>query len=220
MKLYSDRYKTGQKAMTREEYNKLISCITDLQDELMIKLSIDIMTRREDTCNIECDNIDLKNCKLRFHEAKKDTIEREESSFVIVDGKKIRIKGKPIIGKDGKLVKVIKWRTIDLSQEIVALIQKYYNTLDKSELKKRIYLFDYVGRTAYRHFQHWCEVAGIDTRPIHALRATGIKFAHDAGWTDEQIADITGDKISTIREHYMTPSVDEMRQAKQKKAFI
>jgi len=196
MKLHSDRYKTGQKALTREEYNLLIPIITDLQDELNIKLAIDTMIRREDLCNIECDNINLKNCKLRFHEAKKDHTDKKTK------------------------IKTEKWRDIDLSPEVVALIQKFYNTLDKSELKKRKYLFDYVGRTAYRHFQYWCESAGINTRPFHALRATGIKFAHDAGWSDMEIADITGDKISTIQEHYMTPSVDEMRQAKQKKAFL
>lgn len=196
MKLYSDRYKTGQKALTREEYQKLITVITDIQDELMIKFGIDTMLRREDLCNIECDNIDIKNCKLRFHEAKKDHTNKKTG------------------------IKTEKWRTIDLSPEICVLIQKFYNTMDKSELKKRKYLFNYVGRTAYRHFNRWCVIAGIDERPIHALRGTGIKFAHNAGWTDEEISDITGDKISTIQEHYMTPSVDEMRQAKQKKAFI
>lgn len=196
MKLYSDRYKTGQKALTREEYNKLISCITDIQDELMIRFAVDTGLRREDLCNVECDQIDLKNNKLRFHEAKKDHTDKKTNAFTE------------------------KWRTIDLSNEVVALIQKFYNTLDKSELRKRQYLFDYVGRTAYRHFNRWCVVAGIDERPIHALRATCIKFAHEAEWSDMEIADLTGDKISTIQEHYMTPSVDEMRQAKQKKAFI
>jgi len=219
MRLEANNYKTGQKALSREEYNKLIPVITDLQDELMIKLGIDTMLRREDLCNIECDNIDIGNCRLRFHEAKKDTIQREPSEVKVMNGKKTRIKGMPVI-VDGDVVHIEKWRDIDLSPEIVALIQKFYNTLDKSELKKRKYLFDYVGRTAYRHFQHWCEVAGIDKRPIHALRATGIKFAHATGWTDEQIAAITGDKISTIQEHYMTPSLDEMRQMKQKKSFI
>ena len=36
MKLQSDRYTTGEKALTREEYDKLVKVITDLQDELMI----------------------------------------------------------------------------------------------------------------------------------------------------------------------------------------
>ena len=111
-------------------------------------------------------------------------------------------------------------KTVDLPDEIVSLIHKFYNTLDKSERKKRKYLFDYVGRTAYRHFNHWCRVADIPERPIHALRATCIKFAHEAGWSDEAISKLTGDKIATIQEHYRIPSVDEMRQLMQKKAFV
>jgi hypothetical protein len=38
MKLQSDRYTTGEKALTREEYDTLVKVITDLQDELMIRL--------------------------------------------------------------------------------------------------------------------------------------------------------------------------------------
>jgi integrase len=185
MKLYSDRYKTGEKALTRDEYNKLMKVITNLQDELLIRLGIATGIRREDLCNIECDNIDLKDKTLMFCESKK---------------------------RRNKIV--------DLPDEIISLIQKFYNTFDKSELKKRKYLFDYVGRTAYRHFNHWCKVADIPERPIHALRATCIKFAHDAGWSDEAISKLTGDKIATIQEHYMTPSIDEMRQLTQRKAFI
>jgi len=184
MKLESDRYKTGEKALSHEEYAKLLSVITDLQDELLIRLGVDSGLRREDLCNVICDNINIKDRTLRFYEAKKRTE-----------------------------------RSIDLSSDICALIQKFYNTLDKTEQKKREYLFDYVGRTAYRHFNHWCVMANIPERPIHALRGTCIKFAHDAGWSDMAISKLTGDTISTIQEHYMTPSIDEMRQLKEKRSF-
>jgi hypothetical protein len=40
MKLQSDRYTTGEKALTREEYDTLVKVITDLQDELMIRLGV------------------------------------------------------------------------------------------------------------------------------------------------------------------------------------
>jgi integrase len=185
MKLQSDRYTTGEKALTREEYAKLVKVITDLQDELMIRLGVATGIRREDLCNIECDNINLKDKTMLFYESKKS-----------------------------------RNKTVDLPDEIVSLIHKFYNTLDKSEQKKRKYLFDYVGRTAYRHFNHWCRVADIPERPIHALRATCIKFAHEAGWSDEAISKLTGDKIATIQEHYRTPSVDEMRQLTQRNAFV
>ncbi len=101
---------------------------------------------------------------------------------------------------------------------VIVTIQKFWKTLPKEKQKRR-YLFDFVGRTAYRHFNHWCEVAGIPQRPFHSLRATCIKFAHANGWSDEQIAKLTGDKISTIQEYYMTPSVDEMREVTNAKGF-
>ena len=219
MKRFDERYKTGQRSLSREEYDKLIPVITDLQDELMIKFGIDTMMRREDMCNVEISRIDLPNRVIIFHEAKKDMIRREDPTFETINGKKRKVLGKPII-ENNKIVHDEKWRSICISKELAALIEKFFNTLDKSERKKRIYLFDYVGRTAYRHFHHWCEVAGIEKRPIHALRATGIKFAHNAGWSDQEIAEITGDLISTIQAHYMTPSSTEMKDAKDKKAFI
>jgi integrase len=180
MKLHSDRYKTGEKALSREEYGKLLAVITDLQDELMIRLGVASGLRREDLCNIEFENIDLFEGTIFFYEAKK----RQN-------------------------------RMIYIQDDIVALIKKYVNTLSKED-RKRPYLFDYVGRTAYRHFNFWCREAGIPERPIHALRATCIKFAHDAGWSDEQISKLTGDKISTIHEHYMTPSQGEMKEITRK----
>ena len=54
---------------------------------------------------------------------------------------------------------------------------------------------------------------------IHACRATCIKFAHNAGWSDEQISKLTVDKISTIQEHYMTPSADEIRTVTETRGF-
>ena len=196
MKLESDRYKSGEKALTQGEYTKLTSVITDLQGELLIKMAVATGIRREDMCRpsynkedehrgIKCDDINIKDYKLTYFEAKKN-----------------------------------RTRTIDLPEALIILIKKFYNELGREELKKRIYLFDFTGRTAYRHFNHWCEVAEIPTRPFHALRATCIKFCHGAGWTDEQISKLTGDKISTIQEHYMTPSVDEMREVTQNKPII
>jgi len=105
MKLQSDRYTTGEKALTREEYDKLVKVITDLQDELMIRLGIATGIRREDLCNIECDNINLKDKTMLFYESKKS-----------------------------------RNKTVDLPDEIVSLIYKFYNTLDKSERKKRYML--------------------------------------------------------------------------------
>jgi integrase len=70
MKLQSDRYTTGEKALTREEYDKLVKGITDLQDEPMIRLGVATGLRREDLCNLECDNINLKDKTMLFYESK------------------------------------------------------------------------------------------------------------------------------------------------------
>ena len=72
MKLKSDRYKSGKKALSKKEYEKLISVIDNIEDELLIKMAITTGLRREDLCNIEIDNIDLKEGTLNFHEQKKD----------------------------------------------------------------------------------------------------------------------------------------------------
>lgn len=185
MKLQSDRYKTGEKALSRAEYEKLKAVITDTQDELLIKLTIATGIRREDICNIKCNDLNLKDGKLTFWEAKKNRL-----------------------------------RTIDLPEGIIVLVKKFYNSIDRRDLKKREYLFDMVGRTAYRHFNYWCKVAGIPERPFHALRATCIKFAHESGWSDEQISKLTGDTIATIQEHYMVPSVGEMSEVTNSKPII
>jgi integrase len=192
MKLKSDKYKSGEKALTHKEYDTLIDSIADLEDELLIKLAVATGLRREDICNVLVSNIDLENNTLIFFESKKNIT-----------------------------------RPIFLSDSIVTLIRKYLKTIPqggyKRKYKKQIvagFLFSIQGRSAYRHFNYWCKIAGIDERPFHALRATCIKFAHDAHWSDEQISKLTGDKISTIQEHYMTPSNDEMRQAAKEKAFV
>jgi integrase len=187
MKVKSERYIYGEKALTRSEYEKLISVITDPQDELLIKMAVATGLRREDLCDIETNNINLKDKTLMFYEAKKK-----------------------------------KWRSIDLPDSVITIIEKFYNTLDikEQEQDKTKKLFDFCGRTAYRHLNHWCSVASIPERPFHSLRATCIKFAHNAGWTDEQISRLTGDKIATIQEQYKMPGVDEMREVVRLKPIV
>ncbi len=185
MKPRSDRYTSRKKALTRGEYEKLTSAITDPQDELLIKMAVATGLRREDLCDIEINNVNLKDKTLTFHEAKKN-----------------------------------KWRNIDLPDSIVTMIEKFHDAPDKKDQVRREKLFDFCGRTAYRHFNHWCAVAGIPQRPFHSLRATCINFAHDAGWTDEQISRLTGDKIATIQEQYRTPDENEMREVVRQKPIV
>jgi len=180
MKLKSDKYKSGEKALSKKEYEKLISVIDNLEDELLIKMAITTGLRREDLCNVKVSNLNLSDGILTFHEQKK--------------------------GLD---------RPIYLNPDIIQLITKFLKTQDKRQK-----LFSFTGRTAYRHLNKWCCVAGIDERPFHALRATCIKFCDNAGWTAQEVSKLTGDSIRVIQEHYQTPSNDEMKEAIQNKRII
>ena len=172
MKVKSDRYRTGQKALTLNEYEKLMEVVDNIQDELLIKLAVTTGIRREDVCSIKINNIELDNGTLTYYEAKKR-----------------------------------RWRTIYLDKSVVLLITKFLKTVEK-----RDDLFSFTGRTAYRHLNKFCRVAGIPERPFHALRATCVKFCQRNGWTPEQVSELTGDSIRTIQEHYGTPSDMEMKE--------
>ena len=71
MKLNSSKYKSGEKALNRKEYEKLISVIDNLEDELLIKLAVSTGIRREDLCSLKISNINLEDGILTFHESKK-----------------------------------------------------------------------------------------------------------------------------------------------------
>lgn len=74
-------------------------------------------------------------------------------------------------------------------------------------------------RTAYNILQRWLKAAGLRPRPFHALRATCIKLAQKRGLTIEQVMAQTGDSFRTIKEHYDTPSDDEMAAAFRERGF-
>ena len=72
MKLKSNKYKSGEKALTRKEYEKLLSVIDNLEDELVLKMAVTTGLRREDLFNIKVKNINLNDGILTFHEQKKN----------------------------------------------------------------------------------------------------------------------------------------------------
>ncbi|MCJ7761344.1 site-specific integrase [Candidatus Bathyarchaeota archaeon] len=180
MRLKSDKYRSGEKALTKKDYEKLLEVIDNIEDELLIKLAIATGIRREDLVHIRIANISLEDQTLTYHEQKKD---RE--------------------------------RTISITSDIVLLIKKFLKTISKRQL-----LFSFSGRTAYRHLNTFCVLAGIPERPFHALRATCVKFCQSAGWTPEQVSSLTGDSIRTIEQHYSVPSFDEMREVTSAKPII
>lgn len=191
MKYTSKGHTSGEKALTKKEYEKLLSVIDTIEDELFLKMAITTGLRREDLANVKISNLNLNEKLLIFHESKK--------------------------GND---------RQIPIPDEIALLISKYLKTIEKRDL-----LFSCSGTQIYRRFNGYrdktkryrpgyFEKAGIANRPIHAFRATAIKFMKDAGFSDPQIMAITGDTLEVIQQHYMTPSIDELRDVVQKKAIL
>lgn len=69
-----ERYRSGEKALTPREYEKLISVIDRQDDEVCIKLAVSIGARREDLAGIKVKDIDLDELKLSFFEQKKRRI--------------------------------------------------------------------------------------------------------------------------------------------------
>lgn len=205
MNYQRERYTTGEKSLTKNEWDKLIGVVDNLEDEVLFKLTVTCGFRREDIChgavkkykdkiqlpvitgikikNIELDNLsDSDNNKITYTEHKKN-----------------------------------RDRTIHISKNNALLIRKLINSRGKNQSP---YLITYSGATAYRKLQKYCDKAGIPRRPFHALRATCIKFCQGAGWTPEQVSRLTGDTIAVIQEHYSTPSDSEMAEVVLNKTII
>jgi integrase len=69
-------YKTGEKALTLKEYEKVLNVIDNLPDEVMLKLAIATGARREDAVNIKWVDVDEDNNCITFFERKKDRIKQ------------------------------------------------------------------------------------------------------------------------------------------------
>ena len=197
--IHNKRYTTGEDALTHKEWEKIIAVVDNLEDEVLMRLTVAKGFRREDighgtikrrrkgkvvhiTTGIKIDNIRFDEKILIFYESKKDRI----------------------------------WN-VALNDADIVLITKLIKSRGH---KQSDFLITYSGRTAHRRLQQYCDKAGIRRRPFHALRATCIKFCKDAGWTEEQVSKHTGDTIAVIQTHYRTPSTDEMTELAEEKAII
>lgn len=61
-----ERYKTGEKALTKDEYNRLLAVIDTLEDEVMLKLTVSTGIRREDVVGVKWADIDEKELSISF----------------------------------------------------------------------------------------------------------------------------------------------------------
>jgi integrase len=129
----------------------------------------------------------------------KQDIDLEKKTLTFYENKKRRIK------------------TIYLPQKVCNTVEMVFNAFSKEKSKK---LFPISDKTAYNRFQKYLERAGISGRPFHSLRATCTKLCQAKGWSAEQTAALVGDKVSTIQEHYLTPSDEEMRAMSDSNSII
>jgi integrase len=175
-------YRTGEYALTRGEYEKLLQAAGSIEDRVMVMLGASLGLRRGDLVRVKVSDVDFKNNALSYHEKKKGD----------------RIRTVPIGPRMALELKILMG-TLAAGQETV---------------------FTFKDRQAYNRWITLCDVARIPRRPFHALRATAIKFAQAAGWTPEQVAELTGDTIKVIQEHYATPSRAEMGELVKAKEII
>lgn len=182
MEVYkSKRYKSGQKALTPAQVQLFLEQITDLVHLGLFQLALTSGIRREDIVRIKIKDVGLEKRSITFYESKKSRI-----------------------------------KTVFIPKKVANTLQMIMNAN-----KRETYVFPgksdklhgkghLSGRQAYNVFQHYLIKADLNKRPFHSLRATCMKLCQKKGWSIEQTADLVGDSIRVIQEHYTTPSEEEM----------
>jgi integrase len=64
-------YRTGQKSLTKKEFEKLMAKIGVLEDEILILLGVNTGMRRRDITSVEISNLNLKEKSITYYENKK-----------------------------------------------------------------------------------------------------------------------------------------------------
>lgn len=185
------RYKSGQKSLTQAQVQQFFLYVTDLNHLGLFQLAITTGIRREDIVHIKLKDIDFEKNTVTFYESKK---------------KRIKTVHIPVtVANTLKMIANIN------SKETYIFVGRADKLYGKGHLS---------GRNAYNLFQKYLKKAGLKPRPFHAIRATCIKLCQLKGWSMEQTAELVGDTIEVIREHYTTPSDDEMREVVDNKPII
>lgn len=184
-------FRTGRKSLSEANIDALLSAITNLEHSALIMLAISTGIRRSDIVRIKQADFDHETRKLSFYESKKRRI-----------------------------------HTVYVPLNVANTLQ-----MVKSANKKSIYLFPgnsekkngkghLSDRNAYNILNKYLKKAGLEKRPFHALRSTCIKMCQKKGWAPEETAELVGDTIAVIQEHYMIPSDQEMREVSKDKAIL
>lgn len=196
-KKFEDRYRTGQYALSKGELKRLLNSFYDINNKAIIHLAASSGLRRYDIVNIKRNDYDERTGTLTYYEHKKR-----------------------------------KTRTIRVPSDAARATMNIYlnirdnkypsnNWLFPSPLKTANYKDKHISdRHVYDIYNEHLELIGIERRPFHSLRATCIKMCDEAGWEAYETAELVGDKVATILEHYMTPSKSQMSEIADNKQIM
>jgi integrase len=174
---------TGEKALTRAEFNKLLDAAETSEHRLMLLIGAGLGLRRFDMSRIVVRNINFEEHSLTYLEKKKG----DAPHTVYIPRK--------------------------LEQELQIFIHDHNKGLNDR-------LFSVKDRQLCRWYHYLLKKCDIEVRGIHSLRGTCVHFCQNSGWTIEQTAKLINDKVSTVQEHYSTPSQSEMKEVTMKKEVI
>ena len=174
-------YRTGRDALTAKEVERLLESFDSIQEKAIIQIAIATGLRRVDVVNIFRKNINIETGELTYHEHKKN---RQRTIVIPSNGTIHTLK------MHMNSCKKSKW-----------LFPSPLNTKEDKHISDR---------QIYDIFNEHLDLIGIRRRPFHALRATCVKMCEDAGWRDFETAELTGDTVRVIQEHYKTPSTSQM----------
>ena len=189
-KAQNGSHTSGEKALTKDQVKKLLSSITDLEEEALLRLALNAGIRRNDIVGIKRDGTNTTLRKVGFWESKK-------KRFKTVD----------ISEETARVLEMWLNATKNIKSDYVFPPRK----------KGAVHMGD---ATAYRILQDNLLKAGLPRRPFHALRSTCIKLCQAQGWEIEKTAKHVGDSVRVIQEHYTTPSEEEMSEAMKNKPNV
>jgi len=178
-------YKTGRDSLTSKQVQDLLCSFDSISEKALIHLVIATGLRRIDIVNLKRKDLNPDNGELLYYEHKK----RRTRKIVIP------------------------------SKEAIQSLKMHLTACRKSEwlfpspLKGKQYKDAHISdRHAYDIFNEHLDKIKIPRRPFHSLRATCIKLCEQAGWKPEETAELVGDTVRVIQEHYQTPSEQQMNE--------
>ena len=183
IELSKQRYRTGRDSLTSEQVDQLIASFDLAWEKALIHLAVAAGLRRVDIVNLKRRDFDPATGSLTYYEKKKH-----------------------------------RTRTIMIpSAAAIQSVKIHLNSCRKSEWLfpspllgpnyEKAHVSD---KQAYDMFNEHLDLVKIRRRPFHSLRATCIKLCENAGWSSTETAELVGDTVRVIQEHYSTPSDEQM----------